>query len=366
MSAAGGLRCTSCARTLELWTRAWRCPCGGPLAWYPADVFDPAALAPVSGPWRYAARLPPVGERDQVTLGQAATPLLRSGDGVVYKLEHLTATGSFKDRGASVVAACLRAMGVERAVLDSSGNAGAAMAAHLAAAGVAATVFVPAGTSPVKLAQIASYGADLRPVEGDRAEVARRAEQAAEDGTGHYASHLWSPFFVAGMRTLAFELWEQLGDALPERLVTPVGTGSVLLGAYEGFAELRRAGLVTRVPQLIGVQATGCAPLVRALERGDAEPGEDARCGSSIAEGILIARPPRGRDVLAAVRATGGALLAVEEAEIRDAWTALARRGLLVEPTSAVAAAALRCLPPADGLTAVILTGTGLKALAER
>jgi threonine synthase len=336
----GALRCTICPRAFALWDLRWRCECGAPLTW------DGDTLAvPGSGVWAHAWLLPPVPVPSRVTLGEGATPLV---DG--YKLESLAPTGSFKDRGAAVVASCLREAGARRAVFDSSGNAGAAMSAYMAAAGIEAVVFAPAGASPAKLRQIAAYGARLELVEGDRSEVTRRAQAWAEERGDVYASHLWSPFFSAGMRTVAAEL----GDV--SAVVVPVGSGSMLIGLHEGFVRLRDAGAVERLPALYGVQAAACDPLVAAFE------GREPSNAVTVAEGIRIAAPPRAAELLGAVRASGGALLAVGEEEIRAAADGLARRGLLVEPTAAVGEAGRLRLGLDSAV--VVLTGTGLKTLA--
>ena len=351
------LRCPGCGRPQPLWSPAWRCECGSPFTW----VSDAVPGPPEPG-WRYASTLPPVARRNRIDLGETLTPIV-AGD-FTYKLELLAPTGSFKDRGSRVVTGFLREIGATRAVLDSSGNAGASMAAHLAAAGIEATVFVPAHASPGKLAQIAAYGARLERVDGSRSEVSARAQAWAAHAGAPYASHLWSPFFVAGTRTFAFELHEQLGDA-PRDIVVPVGSGSLLLGAHQGFAALRKAGLIGRPPRLFGVQTAACTPLADAFEPRRGAPSS----GTSIAEGIMVAEPPREREVLAAVRESGGAFVRVEDWEIERAQAALAGHGLLVEPTAAAAEAGARRLlgsgtVAGGAATVVALTGSGLKTLS--
>jgi threonine synthase len=362
------LTCDACGEALPQWSDAWRCACGGPLTWNP----DHAAAAPPpgSGLWRYADQLPPVSAKNRISLGETITPVFEDPQtGTGYKLEHFAPTGSFKDRGACVVASCLREINAAEVVLDSSGNAGAAMAGYLAAAGLRATVFAPAHASPTKLDQIRAYGATLRLVSGDRGEVTRRAQEYADrghEGGARYASHLWSPFFVAGMRTFAHELCAN--RPAPDAVLFPVGSGSLLLGAFEGFTELVRAGRIDRLPRLYGVQSAACAPLVEAFAAGRDAISAPAGSGTATAaEGILIAEPPRHRAILRAVRESGGALLTVDEPAIWDAWTGLARSGVFVEPTSAVAEAGRRRLA-ATGVVAagpetiVALTGSGLKA----
>jgi len=363
VSDPGALVCATCGEEHPLWGAAWRCACGGPLSWRPgAPAPEPPAR---TGLWRWAEHLPPVAAAHRVTLGEVATPVLDAGDRRL-KLEYFSPSGSFKDRGSAVLASALRQMGVTAATLDSSGNAGAAGSAYLAAAGIAATVFVPAHTSPGKLRQIRAYGSRLELVDGGRAETTAAAQAAAVEHGARYASHLWSPFFVAGMRTFAFELARQ-GDR-PDAIVFPVGSGSLLLGAYDGFRVLRDAGLVERIPRLFGAQVDVCAPLADAFAAGlDSAEDIEVAGGGSIAEGILIAAPPRSREILAAVRDSGGGFVTVDDAQVAAARDALARAGVYAEPTSAVAQAGFAALAragavPADRSTLVVLTGSGLKA----
>lgn len=322
------------------------------------------------GVWRYRESLPAIPDDAVITLGEGGTPLIeaRRGTGLKYKLEFLSPTGSFKDRGSTVLVSCLAALGVPRAVEDSSGNAGASMAAYFSAAGITCDLYIPANTSGAKTRQIRSHGARLVLIEGTRADVSRAAE-AAVDGA-YYASHLWSPYFLAGTQTFAFEIWEQLGARRPDNVVVPVGAGTLLLGAALGFRALRAAGLVDRLPRLFGVQGANCAPLHYAFRAGaESTEGVEFPLRDSMAEGIRIQHPPRDRQILAAVRESGGDIVTVSEAEIYAGWFGLAGRGLFVEPTAAVSAAAVERLL-ADGAiaagesTVVALTGTGLKGVA--
>jgi threonine synthase len=276
----------------------------------------------------------------------------------------------------------LRGLGVKRVVEDSSGNAGASLAAYAARSGIEAEIYVPAYASPNKLQQIAIYGAKLVKVEGPRERAVQAVQEAAAQGP-YYASHYYNPFTLEGLKTIAYEIWEQLGWRAPDNLVLPVGHGTLLLGAYRGFKDLLAAGLIKRPPRLFAVQAESCAPLYEAYKRNmnDAFPIEKDLVlspvlssrrhieglskGQTIAEGISIVQPVRGRQLLAAVRETGGTVLVVSDEETLRARDELARRGLYVEPTSAVAIAALlrlRGLIELEEITIVPLTGSGLKS----
>lgn len=350
-------RCAACDRPGGDDPAAWRCACGGPWALGPvAARLRPEAVA--AGPrslWRYRAALPVADP--PVTLGEGLTPLLPSRDGrLLFKVEGANPTGSFKDRGAAVLLTHLVRGGAQEVVEDSSGNAGAAIAAYSARAGVRATIYVPEVTSEAKVAQIAAYGARVVRVPGTREDVARAAQRAP----GTYASHCWQPAFFHGTKTIAFELWEQLGWHAPDWVVTPAGHGTLLLGLALGFRELREAGAIGRLPRLVAVQSAACAPL--AGPALGAPPGD----GETLAEGIRIRTPVRAAECAAAVRDSGGRWAVVDDAEILAARARLGAEGLFVEPTAAVApAAAWRLLArgelPAWEVIVVPLTGHGLK-----
>jgi threonine synthase len=322
--------------------------------------------------WRYARALP-VEVAQAVSLGEGWTPLLPGewhGAPVHYKLEFMMPTGSFKDRGTTVLASYLMSRGVRRVLEDSSGNAGASLSAYAAAAGLTCRILVPETASYPKIAQIAACGADVVTIRGTRQDVAEAALRQAADPVDaiFYASHNWQPLFVEGTKTLAYEVWEQSGFRAPDNLVVPLGYGSNVLGAERGFDELLRAGEIGRRPRLFGVQAAHCAPYAAAFREG-VEHLVPTPVRPTMAEGIATLRPTRVAEVLRAVRETGGTVVAVEEAEILPALRDLARRGFYVEPTSATAAAGLGRLLTSGVIrpqeyTVLVLTGSGLKASA--
>jgi threonine synthase len=316
--------------------------------------------------WRYAAALPlPIA--DPVTMGEGMTPLVgRIWDGAraLFKLEFVSPTGSFKDRGASVMMSALRELGVTEVLEDSSGNGGAAIAAYAAAAGMKAKILVPAPTPPAKITQSRALGAEIELVPGTRQDTSDEAVRQA--ASIFYASHNWQPFFLQGTKTLAYELWEDLGFRAPDNVVIPTGAGSNVLGCDIGFGELFARGEIDAMPRLFAAQPENCAPFVAAFASG-AETCPEITPLPTIAEGTAIARPVRGREVLAAIRRSGGAAISVSEGNIEAAARHLALTGLYAEPTSAVAAAALSRLLKsgiirADQTTIVVLTGSGLKA----
>jgi threonine synthase len=299
-----------------------------------------------------------------LSLREGMTPLIDAGPelpGMSIKLDYLLPTLSFKDRGAVVLVASALERGATTLVADSSGNAGSAIAAYAARAGLACTVFVPDRTSAGKQRQIRAYGAEVELVPGDRTATTEAAIDAVRVTGAMYASHIYDPYFLQGTKTYAFELWEQLPGA-PDALIVPVGNGTLLLGAARGFRELRAAGLIDRQPALIAVQSERCPPLARAWSAGADQPAQiDARQTS--AEGIAIPRPPRGAQILAAVRATDGCVVEVPEDAIAPAQVELAGRGLFVEPTAALTWAA--ALMARKALAGVAARGPGWERARE-
>ena len=340
-----GLVCAACGRTEAIVRPIPWCECGGlfELDFEPSDfVIDQA----VGSMWRYGSMLP---VSEPVSIAETISPIseIRLGErSVAAKHDYLFPTGSFKDRGAAVFISVLKAAGIERFIEDSSGNAGAAMAAYAARAGIACEIYCPESASGPKLAQVERGGAEIHRIPGPRAE----ATAALMDRVGEvfYASHNWHPLFLQGTKTLAFEIAEQYNWQPPPHIVAPAGGGSVIIGLRRGFEELERLGKVGAVPRLYAVQADACAPLVYA----------DVAPGPSLAEGILSPHPPR----LDELRRSVSQVASVSEPEIEAGFEALCRQGVQVEPTTAVlwAGVGKLAIPPGEPVL-VILTGAGLK-----
>jgi threonine synthase len=244
---------------------------------------------------------------------------------------------------------------------DSSGNAGTAIAAYCARAALPCTVYVPEGTSPKKLEQIEAHGARVHVVDGDREAAAVAAREAADEEGVFYASHVFNPYFLHGTKTYVHELWEDLGGRLPDVIVVPVGNGTLLLGAALAVAELHAAGLIDRRPALYAVQAAAVAPLADAWSSGADDLVGVTPMAPTFAEGIAIPRPPRARQILRAVRGSGGAFLTVTEDQIRHAQLDLASRGLYVESTGVACWAAVREGALGARTAVVPLCGAGVK-----
>ena len=360
-------RCPACGMAYPADRPLWHYDSGAPLdlelgqGLRRSDIdADDASL------WRYRAALA-LKESPRVSLGEGWTPLVtRHWDGapVRFKLESQMPTGSFKDRGTAVMLNHLLQVGVGPIHEDSSGNAGSSIATYAAAAGLRCRIYVPASAPRGKVVQIAAAGAEVRAVPGTREAVTEAALAAI--GESFYASHNWHPYFIEGTKTLAYELWEQLGFAVPDNILVPTGYGSNILGLDRGFDELIRQGEIARRPRLFAIQAENCSALAAAWAVGAADYVPFTPT-ATIADGIATVKPVRTAEVLAALRRSGGGVVTVPEAEIGPALKTLGRRGLFVEPTAATAGAALsrllrdRTIRP-DETTIVVLTGHGLKA----
>jgi threonine synthase len=362
--------CNACTTTYPIETIRYRCECDAPLQLKkPALAFPLASIAQRSNTlWRYREAIPIHDASPIVSLNEGMTPLLPF-DSSPYdhrlKLDFIFPTGSYKDRGAAILLSVAKELGVREVVEDSSGNAGAAIAAYSARADIDCTIYCPASTSKGKLTQIAMYGAKLKLIEGNRAATTQAVLEAAE--TTYYASHNWNPFFLEGTKTVAFELVEQLDWNAPDHVICPVGFGSIYLGLYIGFKELHEQHVIPKLPRLLGVQSAACAPIYNAYAAQCPHIERTPQTHETLAEGITSELPIRAQMLTEAIRETNGAFTTVDEAEILDGLKILAATGIYVEPTSAVVVKAFDKFV-ADGviregdLTVSILTGSGLKA----
>jgi threonine synthase len=318
-----------------------------------------------------------VSDSDIVSLGEGGTPVVwvdrwASAHGlrrVGLKLESINPTGSFKDRGTTLAVSLARAVGIGQVIEDSSGNAGASVAAYASRAGIRATIFVPAHAPAAKRSQMQRTGATIVSIEGHRALVTEAALAEAEQTGAYYIGHNANPFFEAGMATFLYELMEQLSGEQPAHLVLPTGGGSLLVGTYTGWLRWTEADRSERhePPKFHAVQSAGCAPIVAALAQGLVEDVPAITRRATIAGGIEVERPPRARDMLAVLRATRGSAVAVSDDAIREERQRLGcLEGIDVEPTSAAALAGLvelardGAIQP-DETVIVAATGAGWK-----
>jgi threonine synthase len=307
---------------------------------FEARFFPDKMSSRPAGLWRYREAIPVFSEKP-ITMGEGFTPLLGinfKGKTVGIKQEQLFSTGSYKDRGATVLMSHAYNIGIREVVQDSSGNAGCAIAAYAALAGIKCTIYLQADTAPAKIAQMQSYGAAIEYINGSREDVAEATLVAAANT--YYASHSWNPFFFQGTKTFAFEVCEQLGWKAPDSVVLPAGNGTLVIGCYLGFNDLLKAGIIDKMPKIIAVQAQHCAPLATAFDAGKTC-YEAIATSPTLAEGIAIARPIRGNQIMQYVRESKGMFITVSEPEIKEAFLLCAQKGFYIEPTSAATIAGL-------------------------
>lgn len=359
------VRCTNCRHPYPQEGAPYRCQiCGSVFDFIANSEFDPKKIdRDKPGIWAYRHTFGLPDSVPELTLGEGRTPLVwseASGRRVAFKLEFLNPTGSFKDRGSALMVSFLISRGIDSAVEDSSGNAGASFAAYAARAGLKARVYIPDSASGPKRRQIEAYGAELVKILGRRSNAAEAVQRVSEGGEV-YASHAHMPFNIPGYATLAYELVEQLGEA-PGTVVIPVGQGGLILGAGRGFQAMKKAGVIDKIPRLIGVQARACAPLWALSSYGAQGLGWVTE-GETLAEGVRISYPVRGDAVLNIVENSRGHFLAVDEEEIIPGRDQLSHQGFYVEATSALVWSALSQL--ANEVTpepvVAVLTGSGLK-----
>ena len=358
--------CSICGRRESVATRKPKCGCGG--LWtldFTPPKFDLDQVD--KDEWslfRYRRFMALTGDvwRD-ISLGEGMTPIVRLNENVLLKMDYMMPTLSFKDRGAAVLVAHAKTIGVEKVVQDSSGNAGNAVAAYCARAGIGCEIFVPQGTSPKKIDMIRAHGAACTVVPGSRDHCADVCRAKVETEGLYYANHVYNPFFYEGTKTYIYEVYEQMGR-IPRNLVIPVGNGTLFLGAMKALEELLAAGCIDAFPQVIALQTETSDPLLQAMEQGLDHPATITP-RPTIAEGIAIGQPMRGREILTYAKKHNVRFVHAPEVRILEARAFLARRGIYIEHTTAANYAAyLRYCelygPTPDAL--ITMCGAGLKS----
>ena len=314
--------------------------------------------------WRYSHAFPYIDEADIISLGEGWTPLVKFSNNVSFKLENLNPTGSFKDRGSSILVSALHKLIREADGYmseDSSGNAGASIAAYSARAGLKAKVYVPETVSGPKLNQIQFYGAEVVKVAGGRSKVANEAQKVEKDK--FYVGHILHPLFRDGMRSLAYEIVEQHDWRAPESIYLPVSAGTLLLGLISGFNHLRESSILRTMPRIVACQTNQVSPLYHHFKNLVYTP---PRHLTSIADALVSVNPPLLEVMVERLKAVNGDAVIVDEDEILFAFKELSKHGFFVEPSSAVAYAGYKKQidnkgVPKDDYAVVVLTGTGLK-----
>ena len=358
--------CARCGKRESVTTRKPKCACGG--LWTLDFAPAPFSLDKVDkNEWSMFRYHPFMGLYSdawrEVSLGEGITPIVRLDENVLLKMDYCMPTLSFKDRGAAVVVAHAKAIGVDKVVQDSSGNAGNAVAAYCARAGIGCEIFVPEGTSPKKIDMIRAHGAACTVVPGSRDHCADVCRAKVDQEGAYYANHVYNPFFYEGTKTYIYEVYEQL-HRVPANLVIPVGNGTLFLGAMKALEELQDASCIDAFPQIIALQSERCDPLLQAADRGLDAPVQVTPT-PTLAEGIAIGQPMRGEEILAYAKKHGVRFVHAPEDRILEARAFLAGKGIYIEHTTAANYAAyLRYVelygPTPD--TLITMCGAGLKS----
>src|SRR5213083_930559 len=322
------LECSGCGATRNAAGLPGVCDCGQPYLVRYRSSPAPEVKARLPGRgwtmWRYREWLPLADAEAPITLGEGGTPLLtvprlaaKHGlRGLFVKEEGANPTGTFKARGLAAAVTRATLAGAKRLVVPTAGNAGVALAAYAARAGVPARVYAPASTPPTILSQIRSYGGDLVLLDGHIGDCGAAARAYAAASGAVDVSTLREPYRIEGKKTLGLELAEQLGWTLPEAIVYPTGGGTGLIGMWKAFNELSAAGWVRgTLPRLYTVQAAGCAPVVQAFETGAAA-CEPWPAPQTVAAGLRVPDPLGDRLMLRALRESAGGAVAVTDAEL--------------------------------------------------
>lgn len=339
--------CNTCGKHYNPDTLLFRCDCGGLLDIKKTD-FNFSRSDILTTEWslfRYLKSMPfddDFGLWKDITMREGLSPLVifdKEFPNLMVKMDYMMPTLSFKDRGAAVLISKAKELGVKKVIQDSSGNAGTSIAAYAGRAGMACDIYVPENTSAKKVYQIAYHGANVHLINGTREDTAEAALKAVERGDGFYASHVYNPFFYEGTKTFVYEIFEQLDGAMPDTLIIPAGNGTLLLGTYYGLRELIAMDMIQKMPRIIAVQSENCAPIYEAFIKDKKTVDAVVNTGT-LAEGIAIAEPKRGKQILEAIRATDGEVIIAPENKIIDTRKYLAKKGFYVETTTAATFAA--------------------------
>ncbi len=359
------MRCTACKRPSRNLLDSKCATCSNPLDFQTNQIFQLKQIDRKNfSVWRYARFFSYVRKKEIITLGEGWTPIVGHLSNVKFKLESSNPTGSFKDRGSTTLISATHRL-VKKAngyvSEDSSGNAGASIAAYSARAGLNARIYVPENVAGPKLGQIRSYGAEVVQVAGNRRNVAEEAQKA--EGSKFYVGHTLHPLFRDGIRSLAYEIAEQLGWKIPDRVYLPCSAGTLLLGVLSGFSHLVKSGIARTAPVVVACQTRQVSPLYHRFKGSLFHPPEKVM---SSADALVSVDPPLLDLMVKCLKEANGDAVIVEEGELLQAFVELAKGGLFVEPSSAVAYAAYKKqlenkeTSRADN-TLIVLTGSGLK-----
>lgn len=346
--------CPRCSFRESIWSNYyWKCPsCGEPLEIVYERVYEPRGR----GLARYSKSLPFVPSKSR---GEGSTPLVveqYKGHTLLFKLEYLNPSGSFKDRGSALSIYYGYEMGYSRVVEDTSGNTGISVALYSRLYGLEPKIYMPR-TAPLAKKELVRALGGVVVETSDRHEASVKVLEEA--GSSYYVAHTWNYLYIVGASTIAYEVFDEFG--VPDYVIAPIGSGGLFLGLVRGFEYLREIGAAKRVPKFIGVQGYSAQPVFKSF-KGYGVEGED----SSLADGIMVSSPPRLREIVECVRKHGRDVVLVGNSDVARALEELYDMGFLVEPTSASAwACYLKVREELSGSILLPLTGSGLKTAAR-
>ncbi|MFC2174568.1 threonine synthase [archaeon] len=348
------LVCPRCKKKYKPAKGRYLCDCGSVmLVEYKKLRWDPKG----DGVWRYKSCLPHKGKH--YSLQEGGTPLVKGLDrDAYYKLEGDNPTGSFKDRGTTVVVSKAVADGFKCVSAASTGNMGASVAAYAAYSNIKSKIFIPTNTAVNKLAQIIAYDAKLIKVKGNYHDAVTKSWEDGAKGSCLAMTGI-NPYYLEGEKTLGYELFEGMG--VPDKIIVPVGTGGLITAIHKAFVELKQMKKAKKIPQMIGVQPVNCAPIAKAWAAGLNRAERVEKC-NTIASAILVKTPFNDLTALNAIRDSKGEAVTVTEGAIKKSIRGLGREGVFAEPASATALAAYEKIDKKKGdKIALIITGSGLK-----
>ena len=358
--------CSKCGNRESTTTRQAKCECGG--LWNLDYVPPKFSLDDIDrdewSMFRYRKFMAVEGDGwKDISLGEGMTPVVRLDENVLLKMDYFMPTLSFKDRGAAVLIAHCKDIGVDYVVQDSSGNAGNSVAAYSGKAGIKCEIFVPEGTSPGKIDMIRAHGATCTVVPGSRDHCADVCRGKVDTDGCYYANHVYNPYFYEGTKTYIYEVFEQL-KRMPKHIIIPVGNGTLFLGAIYALEHLLASGVIEEMPKIIALQSQNCDPLLQAAERGEDKPAKVTPT-PTIAEGIAIGLPMRGEEILRLTHKYNIKYVHAPEDKILEARAALAKKGIYCEHTTAANYAAYLHYCELHGTAEdclITMCGAGLKS----
>jgi len=377
------LYCSACDKTFEINSVQTLCPCGAPLL-VDYDYKQAAAIFSKAGMenrppimWRYLEVLPVADDANIITLGEGGTPLLPSVqigsklglEFLSFKDESVNPTGSFKARGLGMAVSRAKELGLKKLIIPTAGNAGSALAAYSARAGLECAIVMPKDVPAPFLVDAVYHGAKVVQVEGSIKDCGDKAtEMSAKEGYFSIAT-LKEPYRIEGKKTMGYELVEQFGFSLPDVIIYPTGGGTGLIGMWKAFDEMQKMGFIDSFrPRMVAVQADGCAPIPKAFDDGkdkaDLWPNP-----STVAAGLRVPSAVGDRLMLKAIRESGGVALSVSDEELMQSTKELAKEeGIFSSPEGGASLACLKkmikldMVKPTDKIV-VFITGSGYKYL---